>query len=78
MAISGASCNNLDLVAQFRLIEPAAYATSPSRAGRTLKESARLPDRVFIKSGLKAGEAVIVGGTHKVTDGAAVTCKEAK
>lgn len=27
---------------------------------------------------LYAGEAVIVSGTHKVSDGAAVTCKEAK
>ena len=45
---------------------------------RAVEESARLPDRVFIKSGLKAGETVIVGGTHKVTDCAAVTCKEAK
>ena len=45
---------------------------------RAIEESARLPDRVFVKSGLKAGETVIVGGTHKVTDGAAVTCKEAK
>ena len=45
---------------------------------RAVEESARLPDRVFIKSGLKAGETVIVGGTHKVSDGAAVTCKEAK
>ena len=45
---------------------------------RAVEESARLPDRVFVKSGLKAGETVIVGGTHKVSDGAAVTCKEAK
>ena len=45
---------------------------------RAIEESARLPDRVFVKSGLKAGETVIVGGTHKVSDGAAVTCKEAK
>ncbi len=45
---------------------------------RAIEESARLPDRVFIKSGLKAGETVIVGGTHKASDGAAVTCKEAK
>lgn len=42
---------------------------------RGIEESARLPDRVFIKSGLKAGETVIVGGTHKVSDGAEVTCK---
>lgn len=45
---------------------------------RAVEESARLPDRVFIKAGLKSGETVIVGGTHKVSDGAAVTCKEAK
>lgn len=45
---------------------------------RAVEESARLPDRVFVKSGLKAGETVIVGGTHKVSDGTAVTCKEAK
>jgi len=45
---------------------------------RAVEESARLPDRVFVKSGVKAGETVIVGGTHKVSDGAAVTCKEAK
>ena len=45
---------------------------------RAVEESARLHDRVFVKSGLKAGETVIVGGTHKVSDGAAVTCKEAK
>ena len=45
---------------------------------RAVEESARLPDRVFVKSGLKAGETVIVGGTHKVSDGVAVTCKEAK
>jgi len=45
---------------------------------RAVEESARLPDRVFVKSGLKAGETVIVGGAHKVSDGAAVTCKEAK
>ena len=45
---------------------------------RAVEESARLPDRVFVKSGLKAGETVIVGGTHKVSDGAAVTCKEVK
>ena len=45
---------------------------------RAVEECARLPDRVFIKSGLKAGETAVVGGTHKVSDGAAVTCKEAK
>ncbi len=45
---------------------------------RAVEESARLSDRVFVKSGLKAGETVIVGGTHKVSDGTAVTCKEAK
>ncbi len=45
---------------------------------RAVEESALLPDRVFVKSGLKTGETVIVGGTHKVYDSAAVTCKEAK
>jgi RND family efflux transporter MFP subunit len=45
---------------------------------RAVEESGRLPDRVFVKVGLKAGETVIVGGTHKVSDGAAVTCKEVK
>lgn len=45
---------------------------------RAVEESARLPDRVFMKSGLEAGETVIIGGTHKVSDGAAVTCKEAE
>ena len=45
---------------------------------RAVEESARLPDRVFVESGLKAGETVIVGGTNKVYDSAAVTCKEAK
>lgn len=55
------------------------YVVEDGKANlRAIEENARLPDRVFIKSGLKAGEAVIVGGTHKVTDGAAVTCKEAK
>lgn len=55
------------------------YVVEEGKANlRAVEESARLPDRVFVKSGLKAGETVIVGGTHKVTDGAAVTCKEAK
>ena len=55
------------------------YVVEDGKANlRAIEESARLPDRVFVKSGLKAGETVIVGGTHKVSDGAAVTCKEAK
>ncbi len=55
------------------------YVVEDGKANlRAVEESARIPDRVFIKSGLKAGETVIVGGTHKVSDGAAVTCKEAK
>ena len=45
---------------------------------RTVEESARLPDSVFLKSGLKAGETVIVGGMHKATDGSPVSCREAK
>ena len=45
---------------------------------RAVEESARLPNRVFVKSGLAAGETVIVGGTHKVSDGAPVMCKEAE
>ena len=55
------------------------YVVEDGKANlRAVEESARLPDRVFVKSGLKAGETVIVGGTHKVSDGAAVTCMEAK
>ena len=55
------------------------YVVEDGKANlRAVEESARLPDRVFVKSGLKAGETVIVGGTHKVSDGAAVTCREAK
>ena len=55
------------------------YVVEDGKANlRAVEESARLPDRVFVKSGLKAGETVIVGGTHKVSDGVAVTCKEAK
>lgn len=55
------------------------YVVEDGKANlRAVEESARLSDRVFVKSGLKAGETVIVGGTHKVSDGAAVTCKEAK
>lgn len=55
------------------------YVVEDGKANlRAIEESARLPDRVFVKSGLKAGETVIVGGTHKVSEGAAVTCKEAK
>jgi len=45
---------------------------------RGVEVGARLPDRVFVKSGVKAGDTVIVGGTHKVSDGAAVRCKEAE
>ena len=55
------------------------YVVEDGKANlRAIEESARLLDRVFVKSGLKAGETVIVGGTHKVSDGTAVTCKEAK
>lgn len=55
------------------------YVVEDGKANlRVVEESARLPGRVFVKSGLKAGEIVIVGGTHKVTDGAAVRCKESK
>lgn len=42
---------------------------------RGIDVGARLPERVFVKSGLKAGESVVVGGMHKVSDGAAVMCK---
>ena len=45
---------------------------------RGIDVGARLPERVFVKSGLKAGETVIVGGMHKVTDGSPVSCREAK
>ncbi len=45
---------------------------------RGIDVGARLPERVFVKSGLKAGETVIVGGMHNVTDGSAVSCREAK
>ncbi len=55
------------------------YVVEDGKANlRAVEESVRIHDRVFIKSGLKAGETVIVGGTHKVSDGTAVTCKEAK
>lgn len=42
---------------------------------RGIDVGARLPERVFVKSGLKADESVVVGGMHKVSDGAAVMCK---
>ena len=55
------------------------YVVEDGRAAlRGIEVDARLPDRVFVKSGLKAGETVIVGGMHKVTDGSLVSCREAK
>ncbi len=45
---------------------------------RSIEVGVRLPERVFVKSGLDVGETIIVGGMHKVTDGSAVCCKEAK
>ncbi len=45
---------------------------------RGIEVGARLPERVFVKSGVKAGETVIVGGMHKVADGSPVSCREAK
>ena len=55
------------------------YVVEDGKAAlRGIDVGARLPERVFVKSGIKAGEMVVVGGTHKVSDGAAVTCKEAK
>ena len=55
------------------------YVVEDGRAAlRGIEVDARLPDRVFVKSGLKAGETVIVGGMHKVTDVSPVSCREAK
>lgn len=55
------------------------YVVEDGKAAlRGIDVGARLPDRVFVKSGLKAGETVIVGGMHKVTDGSPVSCREAK
>ena len=45
---------------------------------RGIDVGARLPERVSVKSGLKAGETVIVGGIHKVKDGSPVSCREVK
>ena len=45
---------------------------------RGIEVGARLPERVFVMSGLKAGETVVVGGMHKVADGSPVWCREAK
>lgn len=52
------------------------YVVEDGRAAlRGIEVDARLPERVFIKSGIKAGETVVVGGMHKVTDGSPVSCK---
>ncbi len=45
---------------------------------REVEVGARLPARVFVKSGIKAGDVVVVGGTHKISDGASVRVKEAQ
>ena len=56
-----------------------AYVVGSGKAAlRGIEVDARLPERVFVKSGIKAGETVVVGGMHKVTDGSPVSCKEAK
>ena len=56
-----------------------AYVVEDGKAVlRGIEVGARLPERVFVMSGLKAGETVIVGGMHKVTDGSPVSCREAK
>ncbi len=54
------------------------YAVEDGKAMlRTVVAATRLPDRVYVSSGLKSGETVIIGGTHKVSDGTPVSvCKE--
>ena len=83
LVLSVAASGALPWVSPQALIEDGdesfVYVVEDGKANlRAVEESARLPDRVFVKSGLKAGETVIVGGTHKVSDGTAVTCKETK
>lgn len=83
LVLSVAASGALPWVSPQALIEDGdesfVYVVEDGKANlRAVEESARLPDRVFVKSGLKVGETVIVGGTHKVSDGTAVTCKETK
>ncbi len=83
LVLSVAASGALPLVPPQALIEDGdesfVYVVEDGIANlRAVEESARLSDRVFVKSGLKAGETVIVGGTHKVTDGSPVSFREAK